>query len=46
MESGVLYTELQFPALIADLIGSGGSAADELPGLVAEVEESIALATE
>jgi multiple sugar transport system substrate-binding protein len=45
VESGVLYTELQFPALIAKLVASGGSAADELPDLVADVEESIELAT-
>ena len=43
--SGVLYTELQFPALIAELIASGGSAADSLPGIQAEVEEGVELAT-
>ncbi len=42
--SGVLYTELQFPALIADLIASGGAAADALPGIQAEVEEGVELA--
>ena len=42
--SGVLYTELQFPALIAELIAGGGSAADSLPGIQAEVEEGVELA--
>ena len=45
VESGVIYTELPFPALIADLIASGGSAVDELPDLVEGVQESIDLAT-
>ena len=40
---GVIYTELQFPALIAELIASGGSAADELADLVADVAASVEL---
>ncbi|MCP3976918.1 MAG: extracellular solute-binding protein [bacterium] len=45
VEQGILYTELQFPALIADLVASGGAAADKLADLVKDVMASIELAT-